>query len=158
MSKSRRNRQRQHDKASYESIASGGSDMKKLYIILGAVVVIVGFMMLRGGPGSLIPAVREPVEVVGLDDTATLVRLAQGVTRGDPDARITIVEFGDYQCPGCAGFATYVEPELLAAYVETGKAKFVYYDYPIISAHRNAFLAARAARCAGGRWPCRVER
>ena len=149
MSKSRRNRQRQHDRGSYESIASGGSDMKKLYIILGAVVVIVGFMMLRGGPRSLIPAVREPVEVVGLDDAATLVRVAQGITRGDPDAPITIVEFGDYQCPGCAQFASLVEPSLLAAYVETGQAKFVYYDFPIISAHRNAFLAARAARCAG---------
>ncbi len=123
--------------------------MKKLYIILGAVVVIVGFLMLRGGPGSLIPAAREPVEVAGLDDAATLVQVAQGITRGDPDAAITIVEFGDYQCPGCAGFATFVEPELLATYVETGKAKFVYYDFPIISAHRNAFLAARAARCAG---------
>ena len=38
---------------------------------------------------------------------------------------------------------------MLATYVETGQAKFVYYDYPITSAHRNAFLAARAARCAG---------
>jgi len=123
--------------------------MKKLYIILGAVVVLVGFMMLWGGPGSLIPAAREPVEVAGLDDVATLVQVAQGITRGDPDAPITIVEFGDYQCPGCAGFASLVEPSLLAAYVETGKAKFVYYDFPLVSVHPHAFLAARAARCAG---------
>ena len=42
------------------------------------------------------------------------------------------------------------------AYVESGKAKFVFYDWPITSLHAHAFIAARAARCAadqGGFWP-----
>ena len=123
--------------------------MKKLYIVLGAVVVVVGFMMLRGGPGSLVPAAREPVEVEGLDDAAMLVQVAQGMTRGDSDAPVTIVEFGDYQCPGCGFFAATVEPLILSTYVESDKAKFVFYDFPIPGLHPKACLAARAARCGG---------
>jgi protein-disulfide isomerase len=127
----------------------GGSDMKKLYIIL-AVVAVVGIgavgVSVGGGAGG---AVSEPIAVEGLDDLNRLVELAQGVTRGDPNATVTIIEFGDYQCPSCQMFATQVEPQMNLALIESGKAKFIYYDWPIIEAHQHAFLAARAARCAG---------
>jgi protein-disulfide isomerase len=74
--------------------------------------------------------------------------MAQGVTLGDPDAPITIVEFADYQCPACQGFASMVKPQIEAVYVEPGVAKFVFYDFPLVTIHPHAFLAARAARCA----------
>jgi protein-disulfide isomerase len=123
--------------------------MKKLYIILAAVAVIgigaVGYSVGGGGGG----AVSAPNAVEGLDDLNRLVELAQGVTKGDPNAPVTIIEFGDYQCPSCQMFATQVEPQVELSLIQSGKAKFVYYDWPIIEAHANAFLAARAARCAG---------
>ena len=77
-----------------------------------------------------------------------LLELAQGVTKGNEDAAVTIIEFGDFQCPACQQFATQHKPQVELAYVESGKAKFVYYDWPITTAHPNAFLAARASRCA----------
>jgi len=126
----------------------GGSGTKKLYIAIAIVAVLgvagVGLSVQSGGS-----AVTAPVAVDGLDDMEHLVEVAQGVTRGDPDAPVTIVEFGDYQCPACQAYATQVKPQVDLAFVESGRAKFIFYDFPIIGGHRNAFLAARAARCAG---------
>jgi protein-disulfide isomerase len=126
----------------------GGSDMKKLYMVLAAVAVIgigaVGYSV-GGGGGS---AVSAPIAVEGLDDLQRLVELAQGNQKGDESATVTIIEFGDFQCPACQQWHSQVKSQLELAYVESGKAKFVYYDWPIIQAHPNAFLAARASRCA----------
>jgi protein-disulfide isomerase len=124
--------------------------MSKFYWVLGAVAVlgiaIVGYSV---GSDALGAAATEPIDMEAFDNQAQLVELAQGVTKGDEDAPITIVEFADYQCPGCGSFALSVKPQVELAYVQSGKAKFVYYDFPLISIHAHAFLAARAARCAG---------
>lgn len=68
--------------------------------------------------------------------------------RGNQDAPITIVEFSDYQCPFCARFQVQTLPLIVEQYVETGKVKFVYRDFPIQSIHPNALPAAAAAECA----------
>jgi len=123
--------------------------MTKFYWILGAVAVVgIGAVGYSVGSKTFGTAATEPVDVPGLDNMDTLVAMAQGITKGDPDAPITIVEFADYQCPGCGGFALQVKPQVELSYVQTGKAKFVYYDLPLVSIHAHAFLAARAGRCA----------
>ena len=123
------------------------SGMKRFYYLFGAVAVIgIGVVGFNVGSGVLSSAVTAPVELDLADDEA-LVQLAQGVTLGDPEAQITVVEFGDYQCPGCGAFALSVKPQLEGTLVASGDVKFVYYDFPLISIHPNAFLAARAARC-----------
>ena len=132
-----------------EARDSAGSEMTKFYWVLGAVAVIgvaaVGYSV---GSKTFGSAATEPVAVEGLDDMNTLVQLAQGITKGDPNAPITIVEFADYQCPSCGVFALQVKPQVDLQYIETGKAKFVFYDFPLISIHAHSFLAARAGRCA----------
>jgi protein-disulfide isomerase len=90
----------------------------------------------------------DPVEFEGMDDPQTVVGLADGVVLGSEDAPITIAEFGDYQCPGCGAFAATVKPQIDLAYLQTGQAQFVFYDFPLITIHPHAFLASRAARCA----------
>lgn len=67
---------------------------------------------------------------------------------GDEDAPVTIVEFSDYECPFCARFHTQTWPELKQKYVDTGKVKFVYRDFPL-GFHQQAQKAAEAAECAG---------
>ncbi len=123
--------------------------MTKFYWILGAVAILgmaaVGYSV---GSKKLGKAATEPVDVPGLDDMSTLVEKAQGVTMGQTDAQVTIAEFGDYMCPGCGEFVLTVKPRIISQYVETGKAKFIFYDFPLISIHPNSFIAARAARCA----------
>ena len=127
----------------------GGPDMSGFYWVLGAVAVLgiaaVGYSVASNSLGT---AATEPVEMEGLDNMETLVATAQGVTKGDPNAPITIVEFADYQCPACGSFALTVKPQIDLLLVQTGKAKFVYYDFPLISIHAHTFLASRAGRCA----------
>lgn len=81
-------------------------------------------------------------------NSQALVQTAQGIVLGNEDAPVTIVEFADFQCPGCGAFAGMVKPQIELAWVETGQVKFVFYDFPLTSIHPHAFLAARAARCA----------
>ena len=121
--------------------------MKNFYIIILAVAVIGGgvlFYAIRGGTPTL-----EPIELGELEN-AELIELAQpAYVFGDPDAPVTIMEFADYQCPGCMQFAVLVKPQVDAEYISSGQAKLVFHDFPVISQHPHAFLAARAARCAG---------
>ncbi len=67
---------------------------------------------------------------------------------GDDDAPVTIVEFSDYECPFCARFHTLTFGQLKSEYIDTGKVKFVYRDFPL-SFHPQAQKAAEAAECAG---------
>jgi protein-disulfide isomerase len=122
--------------------------MKRFYIVLAVIAVIgigvVGYNVTTGGSGV---AALAPLELEAMDDS-TLVSMARGVTRGNPDAPITIVEFGDYQCPGCGQFARDFKPAVELAFVESGRASFTFHDFPLVAIHPHAFLAARAARCA----------
>lgn len=129
--------------------ADEGSRSSTLYYILGAVAVIgIGVVGYAVGSRALSSAVTEPVELQVQSDRE-LVEMARGVVAGDPDAPVTIVEFGDYQCPGCGAFARQVKPLVDQNLIESGRASFVFYDFPLVQGHQNAFLAARAARCAG---------
>jgi protein-disulfide isomerase len=119
----------------------------RLYMILGVLAIAtVGVVVYMVGTSASTAA--EPVEVEGLDDQETLVRLAQGMVSGSEDAPITVYEFGDFQCPACRQWAMQVKPLLEGAYIESGQVRLVFYDWPITQMHPNAFLAARASRCA----------
>jgi protein-disulfide isomerase len=78
--------------------------------------------------------------VIGVDDDPVL---------GDANAPVTIIEFGDYQCPSCRMFWKDVEPRLKKEYIDTGKAKLVFRDFPIVEIHPEAMIASIAVECAG---------
>lgn len=67
---------------------------------------------------------------------------------GNPDAKVVIVEFSDFQCPFCGSFWRDTLPQVKDAYIKTGKARLVYRDFPISSIHPEAQKAAEAAECA----------
>jgi protein-disulfide isomerase len=75
--------------------------------------------------------------------------------KGKADAPITVVEFADFQCPFCSRFASDTLEQLVKSYVDTGKIKFVYKQYPL-TFHPHAQPAALASECAneqGKFWP-----
>ena len=80
---------------------------------------------------------------------ARRVSIDDDYVRGKSDAPLTLIEFSDFQCPFCAQFYKNVLPQLDKKYIQTGKLKFVYRDFPIASLHKDAFNAAGAANCAG---------
>lgn len=69
--------------------------------------------------------------------------------KGNLNAPVTLVEYSDYQCPFCSRFYTDAEKSIIKEYVDTGKVKFYYRDYPLKQIHPGAQKAAEAVRCAG---------
>jgi len=67
--------------------------------------------------------------------------------KGDKNAKLTLIEFADYQCPFCGRHFRETEPQIQRDYVKTGKVKFIFWDFPLKS-HKDAFKAAETARCA----------
>jgi len=68
--------------------------------------------------------------------------------KGNPNAPVTVVEFSDFQCPFCSRFFTQTLPALEENYINTGKIKLVYKDFPLDNLHPNARPAHIAAECA----------
>jgi protein-disulfide isomerase len=66
---------------------------------------------------------------------------------GSRDAPVTIVEYGDYQCPNCQRFATQVKPLIIENYVSSGKVNLIFRDFPIYG--DDSVNGAMAAHCAG---------
>ncbi|MDQ6735534.1 MAG: DsbA family protein [Nitrospirota bacterium] len=80
---------------------------------------------------------------------------AEGRLRGNPAAPITLIEYSDFTCGYCQKFFRETWPRLQAKYVETGKVRFLYRDFPRAS-QGPGLNAASAARCAGDQgkyWP-----
>lgn len=69
----------------------------------------------------------------------------EGATKGVLNAKVTIIEYSDYQCPVCGYFAKTYEP-LLDEYIEAGKVRFIYKDFAFLG--QESHWAAEAAKCA----------
>jgi protein-disulfide isomerase len=65
---------------------------------------------------------------------------------GDPDAPVEIIEYSSMTCPHCAAFHTQTLPVIKERYIDTGKAKLVFREFPL---DRVALTASAIARCAG---------
>lgn len=114
-------------------------------------VVLLAFLVFRnpavptGATGGTVadPSPEAPTPSLDveslIDDDAVL---------GDEDAPVTIIEWSDYQCPFCKRFHDQTWNLLKSQYIDTGKVKFVYRDFPL-SFHVNAQKSAEAAECAG---------
>lgn len=84
----------------------------------------------------------------GADTKPVSVSVDDDAMKGDKNATVTIVEFSDFECPYCAKFYKDTLPQLVSEYIDKGKVKFVYRDFPL-SFHKDAKEAAMAAECAG---------
>ncbi len=98
---------------------------------------------------------REALTTIGLLAAAAAASpaFAAGKTVDDSDlilgnrnAPVTIIEYSSLTCPHCANFDLNILPELKKRYIDTGKARLVYRDFPF---DRAALLAAALAHCAG---------
>jgi protein-disulfide isomerase len=77
------------------------------------------------------------------------VSTAGNPIKGKKDAPVTLVEFSDYQCPFCSRFFQTTLPTLTKEYIDTGKVRYAFRDFPLDQIHPNARKAAEAAHCAG---------
>lgn len=114
-----------------------------LIVVAGAAVIGYAVINSRGGASA---GEVDPVVVQNLLDSGSVEQLA--VISGADDAPVTVEEFADYLCGYCGMVATLSVPQVLENYVDTGKVRFVFYDY-VLNPASHAKTAAQAARCAG---------
>jgi protein-disulfide isomerase len=123
-------------------VRKSGTRPTAFYYVLGAIFVV-------GASILAYTLLRKPASVVGTEvkyDPATSGP-AQGYTIGKPDAPVQIIEFADFECPGCGQFATVTEPDVRKRIIEPGLASLTFYDFPL-EQHRNSKPAHNAAACA----------
>jgi len=95
--------------------------------------------------GTIAPAptpTPTPSPIINMEELAQEDKI-----EGDPNAPITIVEFSDFECPFCSRFYSQTLIQLRTEYIDTGKVKLIYRDFPL-SFHPEAQPAAEAAECA----------
>jgi protein-disulfide isomerase len=129
---------------------NASSRPKAFYWLLGAIALVgvaaIGYVTTRPKAG--------PTDVQNVADT-TNAGPPQGYLLGRTDAPVKILEYADFECPSCAGFATVTEPDVRTRIVDAGLANLTYYDFPLTQ-HRNSLAASNAAACAdeqGKFWP-----
>jgi len=132
--------------------------------VLGIIIVLVAIAAFLGGAtftqyqqkgaGPKVgvtpsPTAQKPTEqptILGEEQIAKLVET--GHSKGDQNAKITIIEFSDFQCPYCARYVTETFPQIEKEYIATGKVFYVFHQYPL-PFHQYAQKAAESAECAG---------
>ena len=113
----------QSQKAAYRS--RGRAPRTKRARRLPVLMIVLALGVLFGGAIVVSKLAQPTVGVVPF--TARTINAPTGVTpegfayKGSPEAAITVIEYGDFQCPSCAAFATRQEATFDQRYVETGK-------------------------------------
>jgi len=111
------------------------TDLDEVKQQLGQVLRLIQARPAQGPPAAAPSQVRASV--------------ANAPALGRPDAPVTLLEFSDYQCPFCRQFFLATLPALKRDYIDTGKVRYVFRDYPLDQIHPQARKAAEAAHCAG---------
>lgn len=101
---------------------------------IGASILLAALLL-----GAQTGAAGQGGKFISVDDDPVL---------GDPKAGVTIIEFGDYQCPFCRQFWKETLPRLKKEYIDTGRVRLIFRDFPQ-EVHPEAMATAMAAECAG---------
>ena len=113
---------------------------KQRFVFLLIAIAVVG----AGTLGYVATRPRSDGEAI---DPNLPLGTAQGFLMGSPDAPVKIVEFADFECPGCAQFATLTEPDVRERLIKTGMASMQFFVFPL-PMHKNTWAASNAAYCA----------
>jgi protein-disulfide isomerase len=106
--------------------------------VLIILVVVAVVIWTNGTNASSAPVVASPPPPAALDKCGS-------ATCGSATAPVTLDVFADFQCPYCKAFEPALE-QLATGYIDTGKVKLVYHNYPIIGPESTT--AAQASLCA----------
>jgi protein-disulfide isomerase len=122
----------------------GSNKMMVPASIIFAGILIAGAVIYTAGPRTGAPVKNEqPGQQVAL----AAPTIDDDVVLGDPNAPVTMIVFGDYECPFCEKMYKETEGQIREQYIKSGKVRMVFRDYPL-SFHPSAMPAAIAAECA----------
>ncbi|MDH5797872.1 MAG: DsbA family protein [Paracoccaceae bacterium] len=117
----------------------------KIAAIIALIVVIGGgayWYVTQQPPESVSVAQAANGEVSADADTS----MVQEMSLGNPDAKVTVVEYASFTCPHCRNFHSNVFDQLKANYIDTGKIHFIYRE---VYFDRYGLWAGMIARCGG---------
>lgn len=117
-----------------------------LALVVVAVLIVISSGNSSGGDSSNIVEAKEVDQLLaGIPQ--------KGMTLGDPSAKVTVLEFGDLQCPFCKGYSEEVIPQVIENRVRSGEAKLEFRNFTIIGPQsKPAGAAAIAAGEQGRGW------
>ncbi len=116
--------------------------MKKKGPIIGSIIAILAVVIIAS-------AAMNQDETINLDmqrSHGTISTAMGSPLLGNPDAKITIVEFGDYQCSQCFNWFHNTKPAIIENYIDSGKANLIFMDLAVLG--RDSVTAAQATYCA----------
>lgn len=93
-------------------------------------------------------AQRALVSEMAANQNAAVVNVASAPSRGSQSAVVALVEFTDYECPFCIRHFTQTMPRIDSTYIQTGRVRYVFQDFPVDALHPAAIRAHEAGRCA----------
>ena len=110
-------------------------------------VIVIGIALATFGSGAMLYRVKhEQLQAMPQDKAVSANTGSEAMhIRGNPDAPVTLEEFGDFQCPPCGSFAAFSE-QLMKEY--DSRLRIVFRHFPL-SAHEHAREASLAAEAAG---------
>jgi len=136
------------------------TDNKSQMLLVGLLIVaslIIGSLwtkvqyLEKGGTsakGSATQATAPQLAPPAEDNSPQKVSVDDDPVMGDPNAKITLIEFSDYECPFCKRHFDQTLADLKKEYVDTGKVKIIYRDLPLPFHDPMATIEAVAANCA----------
>jgi NhaA family Na+:H+ antiporter len=110
------------------------------------IVIILAVGVAAGAAVFLSRGADKPEENTSTTTTPSHVDIKGGHLRGPENAQLTLVEFGDYECPACGAAHPFVK-EILNRYPD--KVRLEFHHYPLVAVHPNAMAGAMAAEAAG---------
>ncbi|MBX9944403.1 MAG: DsbA family protein [Reyranella sp.] len=121
--------------------------MRNILIVAGGVVAVAAIVAgVYFGTRAPAPG-QPPVAVAATPDKAALLAVQPtDHVLGDPKAPVTVIEYASLTCSHCAHFHVQILPEIKKKWIDSGKVKLIYRDFPL---DQVAVKAAQIAECAG---------
>ncbi|HEX6228359.1 MAG TPA: thioredoxin domain-containing protein [Solirubrobacterales bacterium] len=153
MSGKKEREKRREERLQRESEAESGERRQRLLklaagaafvaIAVVAVLIVISQSETDGGDGNLEGVAQVEDELSGITQ--------RGLVLGDPGARVTLVEFGDLQCPVCKAAAEETLPDVIDSKVRSGEAKLDFRNFAILGPESEVAAAAAVAAGEQGR-------
>jgi len=120
------------------------NDLVPIFIVGGLVVIVLAIVI---------------ISQISTNTTAkgniivpefTKANTTDGLTMGDPNAKVKVIEFADFQCPYCGIYWKQLEPQIIKDYVDTGKIYYVYHPFSFLGSGSwdESVKSSEAAYCA----------
>jgi protein-disulfide isomerase len=125
-------------------------DLVPILIIGGLVVIVLAIVILSQVLPNLTSKNQTPTQAAVTIPTFTIAKQTDGLSMGDPNAKVKVEEYADFQCPYCGVYWAQYEPNIIAQYVDTGKVYFTYHPFSFLGTGSwdESVKSSEAAYCA----------